>query len=1069
MAESKKPRKRRLKRKARPLPPDDETAGWGKVIRGKPASGVPPVPAIPSTSTSSSIPDNYVVVDAPAQIPPPKGSPLLTRVDPPTGYVLFGDLHVSSATLDRAVEVLRRVRALAVERRLHVVCLGDFWHGRGALSVRQLTVLLDEFDKWLDAGVAAHFVPGNHDQATANGLVHGVRPFAAYPNIVVATEPLRDRALYLPWREDPVEQSATFAAFEGEGGIVFGHAEVGGAVANNGREAPGRVSLSAVEAVGKAVYLGHFHMRQKLGSKVWYVGSPFEQRMDERDQPHGVALVSVERPNEPEWVDWADFPRHHRISFSGGKLEKANVREGDVVEVRVAAGALGTEAYRRAVAGIPTADVRPVPVRAAEEDTVPPLALDLEAALDAYVEQEADVEGWTSEELRALGREVLSEQKRDEAGPLTPTVRVAGLRVRDFCAVRGAAHVSFHDDDDGGAKMLGCVLVRGPVASGKTSLFDALTWCLYGTTTPRKAGASGASLKGDEVVNDHAESAEVSVWLRVDVDNYLVVTRKKRRGQAARLDLKGQHSGRPAAPVDMVVRSPGEAELLVQRAAGLTQDAWRACVHMGQGAVENFVTAADKRRKEMLSSAFDLGACSVASAHARKVAAVAESEAAKLAGDATREEGVLEGLRSVDYEAGARRWEADRKAAVEAAEASAAEASGVIEKCSAALGGEEKWLDAKRRHEQHVDKLTKRLGASTSSKRVVELQRQIGGVKAERDLAERDAGKMSAEYEGATEALQKGAVPCPTCGRPLDSLASSQHVADMESRITAKRHEVRSFDARLSNLTQELHVAQSSGTQERAAAEQEIAKSRAALHQCGEALSALAKIKANHQDAERRLREAREVVDQRRNQENPFVAQAKEAGERGAEAQERVAELWERSKSAARDARGARFWGDGFSARGAPVLVLRTALADLEERANHYLSAMLFGALHVRLSMEGDGLEIRYVEMVDGESRDRAYRQLSGGQRRCVELAFQPFALSEVLLPRIGVRVNLLVVDELTSHLGAAQKPVVCELLRGLDRSTVVVVDHDQAVQSEFDAVYDVDAGGERWALRRTR
>jgi DNA repair exonuclease SbcCD ATPase subunit len=36
-------------------------------------------------------------------------------------------------------------------------------------------------------------------------------------------------------------------------------------------------------------------------------------------------------------------------------------------------------------------------------------------------------------------------------------------------------------------------LLRGPMGVGKTSLGDALTWCLYGSTTPRKPGARAPS------------------------------------------------------------------------------------------------------------------------------------------------------------------------------------------------------------------------------------------------------------------------------------------------------------------------------------------------------------------------------------------------------------------------------------------------------------------------------------------------------------------------------------------------------------------------------------------------
>jgi ABC-type lipoprotein export system ATPase subunit len=48
------------------------------------------------------------------------------------------------------------------------------------------------------------------------------------------------------------------------------------------------------------------------------------------------------------------------------------------------------------------------------------------------------------------------------------------------------------------------------------------------------------------------------------------------------------------------------------------------------------------------------------------------------------------------------------------------------------------------------------------------------------------------------------------------------------------------------------------------------------------------------------------------------------------------------------------------------------------------------------------------------------------------------------------------VIDELTTHLDIEAKPVVCELLRELDKERIVVVDHDTTVQGHFDSVIDL-------------
>ena len=132
-----------------------------------------------------------------------------------------------------------------------------------------------------------------------------------------------------------------------------------------------------------------------------------------------------------------------------------------------------------------------------------------------------------------------------------------------------------------------------------------------------------------------------------------------------------------------------------------------------------------------------------------------------------------------------------------------------------------------------------------------------------------------------------------------------------------------------------------------------------------------------------------------------------------------------------------------------------------------FMGQLLAGKVYCQLTMEGDNLRVDFYETKDGVVRERRYEQLSGGQRRCVELAFSPFALSEMVFARCGVRVPLLVIDELTTHMGAEEKPIVCEILRMLDRDTILVIDHDTAVQGEFDVVYEVTNNGKGVVIER--
>jgi hypothetical protein len=71
-----------------------------------------------------------------------------------------------------------------------------------------------------------------------------------------------------------------------------------------------------------------------------------------------------------------------------------------------------------------------------------------------------------------------------------------------------------------------------------------------------------------------------------------------------------------------------------------------------------------------------------------------------------------------------------------------------------------------------------------------------------------------------------------------------------------------------------------------------------------------------------------------------------------------------------------------------------------------FLSILLQGRINCTLSMDGDDLQIDFHEFdqVSGKLRARSFTQLSGGQRRCAELAFSPVRSSRLAQHLCGAR-----------------------------------------------------------------
>lgn len=974
----------------------------------------------------------------------------------PWRFIAFTDLHMSAATLDRSLQVLRSVREAAQEHSADVVFTGDFWDARGVLSVRHVVPLLEELKIWQRAHIRAVFIPGNHDQVSLDGAVHGVRIFDPFPNIQVATNRLlwpERKLAFIPWREDPAEQQAQFD-LDGKGWTIFAHAEVEGATTNYGHRAPGRVMLSQIEAHARAAYLGHYHKRQQLGKCSWYLGNPYQKDFGEMADPaKGIALITQEQA-EPQWIPLEGFPKHHRVTV-GMPFDANSIAANDIVEVWHPPGA--EEQARELSKSIVAGDCRLLPLKPKEEDsTAPPdFAMGLDQAVESIVSREVELRveearpplPFSAADMIGIGREILMELPEARAvNPMSPEVKILSVESTDFCALKGQMRLDLEER--------GLLLIRGPIGSGKTALVDAVTWCLYGATSPRKAGSHTATFRGDEVIHDDADECSVVTVLRHANGSQFEVTRSKKRGKGQRVTIRQDGN---------VIEGSDHAELIT-KIIGIDYTLWRAVVSLGQGAVGNFVTDADTARKNLLSSAFGLDVCPAAQKLVRKRLRPLEKHIAELGQSIALDRRELETLSAEKYDEQAARWANAHENALSEVKSRGERVNAELQEAAAMLVEEEPWRAKKAQLERSLEQALAELSSLSMSGQQAELQSQLGAARAEKAVVERDVFRLTQDIE----ALQSGpAAPCPTCGRPMNQDTADNVLHEKRTKLAGLQRSAQTFDTKIRDLDAKLSTVGQGSQQQRLEIQARVDAIRGELNYAGEMMSRFAQLRGAHNEQLRALERAREEWRALEGQENPWEARARE---QATKIEALVGKIAESTKAAAAhdmSLEALRFWDEAFGPKGIPVLVLRTVIYELEHHANRFLGQVLKGQLTVQLSMVQESLGVQFFELVDGEKRERRYELLSGGQRRCVELAFTPFALSEMIFSRAGVSIPLLMVDELTTHLGQAEKPLVCEALRTLNRDTVVVIDHDPVVQGEFDVVYELQKQAEASALRR--
>jgi len=131
--------------------------------------------------------------------------------------------------------------------------------------------------------------------------------------------------------------------------------------------------------------------------------------------------------------------------------------------------------------------------------------------------------------------------------------------------------------------------------SGKSSIFEALFWSLYGQT---KRG-----LKGDDVIHKNSKHCEVVVVFSVAQNKYAITRAKNRKGQA-HLNLVEYAAGGKVIPLSKgTVKDTQAAIEDIVKISALT---FSKMAYFGQSDIKPFASLTDKELKEVFEQALGL-------------------------------------------------------------------------------------------------------------------------------------------------------------------------------------------------------------------------------------------------------------------------------------------------------------------------------------------------------------------------------------------------------------------------------------------------------------------------------
>lgn len=687
-------------------------------------------------------------------------------------------------------------------------------------------------------------------------------------------------------------------------------------------------------------------------------------------------------------------------------------------------------------------------------------------------------------------------------------MRISAVKITNFGSWAGEHEISMSGH--------GLVLVEGinydnPGAnsngSGKSKLFEAVDWCLFGKVP------SGDHV--DSVINNDARKCAVEVWL--DEDGMGVVIERTRKTGETKLKFRvfDERSGYDETVETLDV---DETQRRLEQVLGLDRQVFHAAVLRGQSDRFNFADATQADRLDILTRILQLDEID-------KMLEVAKGRllAAETAADAAQhEEQVLAGkvaevvstLNAIGQAAA--KWETDETTRIAQRVTELSEYAARLEQQLASPTIPE--LEARLAH------LKQPLPVMPPSQAVLDCRQKLALHESTRP-AMPDQAALAAEMKALSEkipdatgragaaqaqvqqlraklATMRGRVGtvCPTCGQAITGSHLEQEITRLEFELASAeaahrelvpvcehyQRELAAAGSRLAQVNQEYDGKLKAWEAERAAIAaglaglEEADRKRDAADQQSQLLlvsQCEQSLRAQHQAQTYLAQVQAELLPLRSGarQPNPYTAQLAELSDRKLALEREQGTVAALCKQKQLDAHYQRYMVEALGPQGLKNYILDLQLQTLTDAANHWVGMLTGGSMMVQFVTQvalrskkavKNAVDIRVFRYEDGKMVERSYRSWSGGERQRISLGID-FGLAEMVARRATRRWDILILDELFRHLDRSGKEAVVGMLKKLreTKPDIFVVEHDPDFIDQFDhRVRVVKQGGHsRW------
>lgn len=606
------------------------------------------------------------------------------------------------------------------------------------------------------------------------------------------------------------------------------------------------------------------------------------------------------------------------------------------------------------------------------------------------------------------------------------TIGEADLRLDD----RGLVLLQGVNLDDTSAKSNG---------AGKSSIADAVCWCLYGVTAREVTGDS-------VVLRSEGKGCVVELTLLDGDDRWIVRRhRKHKTGRNALHLFKVEDTG---AETDHTKGTDKLTQAALEKVVGCSYEVFRSAVYAGQESMPNLPGMTDKPLKLLVEEAAGITVLEGAYEVARKRAATAGEHLAREVAAAER---LTDRLKTAaDQIAEAERdklaWDADTVATLRTLAGEAKLVKDGLPAQEALVAGycEEKLVDqikaaeaalaaveGERRQEQTLAN-----AVGVEDREVVAHQTAVTRFKADIERAKKDLDRVGSRVGD----------PCGECGKAYcehDLAAAKKLATDKLARIVADcRAAIASFGdaqkrAQSARETLSAHRASMTDVSATSALLRDL---RAKYDELGRVKAELTRQRSKLTDLVGRIKERRETV-------NPHLARIERAKlahaelEKGLEAAKAAHAAAEEEVALVTEAMKV------FGPAGVRAHILDTVTPFLNDRTAHYLGTLSDGNITatwstLTRSAKGELKEKFAIEVNHAKGGDQ-FAAISGGEKRKVRAACA-LALQDLVSSRATKPFGLFIGDEIDDALDAAGLERLIAVLeeKARDRGTVLIISH---------------------------